>query len=481
MDLKSLTAEKIKGLIERGEASAVEICRAFQDRIGKQNPGVRAFLHYDNDFALNQAERIDRMKRAGEPLPQLAGLPMAIKDNLLIRGLRCTCGSRNLENFVAPYNATVIDRLTDAGAVFLGKANLDEYAMGSSTENSAFHPTRNPHRPDHVPGGSSGGSAASVAADMAVAALGTDTGGSIRQPASFCGVVGMKPTYSRVSRYGLVAFGSSLDQIGPLAHGVEDVARILKVISGKDPRDATSLAVDVPDYVAGLGQSIEGLKIGMPKEYRKSGISESVRTRIEAGLKLLQDLGCRLVEVDLPHTDYAIATYYVIAMAEASSNLARFDGVRYGLRIPGQGDLSSMYRETRDAGFGAEVKRRIMLGTFVLSSGYYDAYYLKAQQVRTLIKRDFETAFQKVDLLISPTSPTPPFRLGEKTNDPLAMYLSDIFTITANLVGIPGISLPCGQTPDGMPVGIQLLGRHFDEQLVLNTAHAFEQAGGFAL
>lgn len=480
MDLESLTARKIKGLIERGEASAVEICRAFQDRIRERDPEVRAFLHYDNDFALDQAERIDRRKRAGEPLPELAGLPMAIKDNLLIRGLRCTCGSRNLENFVAPYNATVIDRLAAAGAVFLGKANLDEYAMGSSTENSAFQPTRNPHSRDHVPGGSSGGSAAAVGGQMAAAALGTDTGGSIRQPASFCGVVGMKPTYSRVSRYGLVAFGSSLDQIGPLAHGVEDVARILKVISGKDPLDATSLAVDVPDYAGGLGRPIEGLKIGIPREYRQSGVSEPVRARIEAGLKLFQDLGCHLVEVDLPHTDYAIATYYVIAMAEASSNLARYDGVRYGLRIPGQGDLSSMYRETRDAGFGAEVKRRIMLGTFVLSSGYYDAYYLKAQQVRTLIKRDFEAAFQEVDLLISPTSPTPPFRLGEKTDDPLAMYLSDIFTITANLVGIPGISLPCGRTPDGMPVGIQLLGKHFDEQEVLNAAHAFEQAGGFA-
>lgn len=481
MDLQSLNAEKVKGLIESGKASAVEICRAYLDRIRKRNPEVQALLHFDSGFALKQAEGIDQLKKAGDPLPELAGLPMAIKDNLLIRGLRCTCGSKNLENFVAPYNATVIDRLTASGAVFLGKANLDEYAMGSSTENSAFHPTRNPHHPDYVPGGSSGGSAAAVAANMALAALGTDTGGSIRQPAAFCGVVGMKPTYSRVSRYGLVAFGSSLDQIGPLAHSVKDVAKILKVISGKDPRDATSLAVDVPDYPAGLERPIEGLKIGMPREYRKSGISESVQTKIETGLKLFQDLGCELIEVDLPHTDYAIATYYVIAMAEASSNLARFDGVRYGLRIPGQGDLASMYRETRDAGFGAEVKRRIMLGTFVLSSGYYDAYYLKAQQVRTLIKRDFEAAFQKVDLLISPTSPTPPFCLGEKTNDPLAMYLSDIFTITANLVGIPGISLPCGQTPDGLPVGIQLLGKHFDEQRVLNAAHAFEQAGGFVL
>jgi len=480
MKLDTLTSEKIKVFIEEGKASSKEICQIFFDQIEKHNSKIKALLHFDSEFAFQQAERIDRMQAEGKPLPELAGLPMVIKDNILIKGLRCTCGSKNLENFVAPYNATVIEKLEAAGAIFLGKANLDEYAMGSSTENSAYGPTVNPHQPDFVPGGSSGGSAAAVAANMSLVALGTDTGGSIRQPAAFCGVVGMKPTYSRVSRFGLVAFGSSLDQIGPLANNVRDVAKILKVISGKDPRDATSLDVEVPDYVAALGRPIKGLKIGLPRQYQKSGVSEIVQMRIESGLKRFRDLGCEMIEVDLPHIDYAIATYYVIAMAEASSNLARYDGVRYGMRVTGEDDLTKMYLATRDAGFGEEVKRRIMLGTFVLSSGYYDAYYLKAQQVRTLIKQDFEEAFQKVDFLVSPTSPTPPFRLGEKTNDPLEMYLSDIFTIAANLVGIPGISVPCGSTTDGLPIGIQIMGTHFDEERVLNLAHAFEQSGELA-
>ena len=477
MELDTLTSEKIKSFIEEGKASAKEICQIFFDQIEKRNSKVKALLHFDANFAFEQAGRIDRMKAEGKTLPELAGLPMVIKDNILIKGLRCTCGSKNLENFVAPYNATVIEKLEAAGAIFLGKANLDEFAMGSSTENSAYGPTVNPHQPDYVPGGSSGGSAAAVAANMSVVALGSDTGGSIRQPAAFCGVVGMKPTYSRVSRFGLVAFGSSLDQIGPLANNVKDVAKILKVIAGKDPRDATSLDVEVPNYPAALGRPIKGLKIGLPRQYQRSGVSKIVQMKMEASLKRFRDLGCEMMEVDLPHIDYAIATYYVIAMAEASSNLARFDGVRYGMRVIGEDDLTSMYQATRDAGFGEEVKRRIMLGTFVLSSGYYDAYYLKAQQVRTLIKQDFEEAFRKVDILISPTSPTPPFRLGEKTNDPLAMYLSDIFTITANLVGIPGISVPCGWTPDGLPIGIQIMGAHFDEERVLNLAHVFEQSG----
>ena len=480
MKLDTLTSEKIKVFIEEGKASSKEICQIFFDQIEKRNSKVKALLHFDSDFAFQQADRIDQLQAEGKPLPELAGLPMVIKDNILIKGLRCTCGSKNLENFVAPYNATVIEKLETAGAIFLGKANLDEYAMGSSTENSAYGPTVNPHQPDYVPGGSSGGSAAAVAANMSLVALGTDTGGSIRQPAAFCGVVGMKPTYSRVSRFGLVAFGSSLDQIGPLANNVRDVAKILKVISGKDPRDATSLDVEVPDYVAALGRPIKGLKIGLPRQYQRSGVSEIVQMRIESGLKRFRDLGCEMIEVDLPHIDYAIATYYVIAMAEASSNLARYDGVRYGMRVTGEDDLTKMYLATRDAGFGEEVKRRIMLGTFVLSSGYYDAYYLKAQQVRTLIKQDFEEAFQKVDFLVSPTSPTPPFRLGEKTNDPLEMYLSDIFTIAANLVGIPGISVPCGSTTDGLPIGIQIMGTHFDEERVLNLAHAFEQSGELA-
>ncbi|MGH7219231.1 MAG: Asp-tRNA(Asn)/Glu-tRNA(Gln) amidotransferase subunit GatA, partial [Nitrospiraceae bacterium] len=360
-------------------------------------------------------------------------------------------------------------------------ANMDEFAMGSSTENSAFFQTRNPHVTGYVPGGSSGGSAAAVASGMAVGALGSDTGGSIRQPASFCGVVGLKPTYGRVSRYGLVAFGSSLDQIGPLTRTVKDAARVLGVIAGRDPHDATSVSVPVPDYVAAIESPIKGLKVGLPRQYFKAGIAPDVTAKVQAGLTLLEQLGCELVEVELPHTEYAIACYYVVAMAEASSNLARFDGVRYGLRVHGEGTLTGMYRETRDAGFGNEVKRRIILGTFVLSSGYYDAYYLKAQKVRTLIKQDFEKALTQADVIASPTSPTPPFRLGEKSSDPLAMYLSDIFTITANLAGIPGISVPCGKTTEGLPIGLQLLGKHFDESTLLRIGHAFETAEGFTL
>ena len=481
METKLLTAEKIKALIDRGEASAVEICKTYLNNIEKQNSEIKAYIHVNAVEALEQAARIDRMKQQGAALPPLAGLPMAIKDNISIKGRRCTCGSKILENYVALYNAAVIERLESAGAIFLGKANLDEFAMGSSTENSAYFPTRNPLSPEFVPGGSSGGSAAAVAGEMAVAALGSDTGGSIRHPASFCGVVGLKPTYGRVSRYGLVAFGSSLDQIGPLANNVKDVARVLGVISGKDPHDSTSLAVDIPDYLDGIEAPVKGTRIGLPKEYFKAGISADVKRQIEAGFKLMESLGCEILEIELPHTEYAIACYYVIAMAEASSNLARFDGVRYGLRVHGDGNITGMYRETRDAGFGAEVKRRIILGTFVLSSGYYDAYYLKAQKVRTLIKQDFENAFGHVDIILSPTSPTPPFRLGEKSDDPLAMYLSDIFTITANLAGIPGISIPCGKTPEGLPVGLQLLSRHFDEKRLLNLAQAFETAGGFNL
>jgi len=481
LEFDNLTAGQIKSLIERGDASAVEICSHYIANVQREDPKIKAYLHTSFEKARQQAARIDELKKAGASLPRLAGLPMAIKDNILVKGLRSTCGSKILENFIALYNATVVEKLEAEGALFLGKANLDEFAMGSSTENSAFFPTRNPHGLEHVPGGSSGGSAAAVASHMTVAALGSDTGGSIRQPASLCGVVGLKPTYSRVSRYGLVAFGSSLDQIGPIARSVEDVARVLGVIAGKDPHDATSLDLPVPDYLTGIANSVQGVTIGLPKEYFGAGISPDVKDKLQAGLKLLEALGCRMAEIELPHTDFAIATYYVIAMAEASSNLARFDGVRYGLRVSGEGNLSGMYRETRDAGFGTEVKRRIVLGTFVLSSGYYDAYYLKAQKVRTLIKQDFEKAFQKVDFIISPTSPTTAFRIGEKSSDPLAMYLSDIFTITANLVGVPGISIPCGKTPAGLPVGMQILGKHFDEQRMLNLAYAFEQAGGFDL
>jgi aspartyl-tRNA(Asn)/glutamyl-tRNA(Gln) amidotransferase subunit A len=479
--LNVFTIEKVRTLLEQGDASAVEICKSYLDSIERQNPEIQAFISTNAPGALAQAERIDRIKKEGQPLPSLAGVPLAIKDNISIKGLRCTCGSKILENYVALYNATVIEKLEAAGAVFLGKTNLDEFAMGSSTENSAFFPTRNPHARDYVPGGSSGGSAAAVAGQMAVAALGSDTGGSIRQPASFCGVVGLKPTYGRVSRYGLVAFGSSLDQIGPLTNNVKDAARLLQATAGSDPQDSTSVSADIPDYLHEVDAPVKGIKIGLPREYFKAGISTGVNEKIECALKRLGELGCELIEIDLPHTEYAIACYYVVAMAEASCNLARFDGVRYGLRVHGDGNLTGMYRETRDAGFGNEVKRRIILGTFVLSSGYYDAYYLRAQKVRTLIKQDFEKAFAKVDVILSPTSPTPPFRLGEKSNDPLAMYLSDIFTITANLAGIPGISVPCGKTPEGLPVGLQFLGRHFDEASLLRVAHAFESAGGFTL
>jgi aspartyl-tRNA(Asn)/glutamyl-tRNA(Gln) amidotransferase subunit A len=480
VDLKELSIERVRTLLESGEATAVEICKSYLESIEQQDVKIKAFLTINASGAIEQAARIDQMKQAGQPLPVLAGVPLAIKDNISVKGQRCTCASRILENYSALYHATVIERLEAAGAIFLGKTNLDEFAMGSSTENSAFSPTRNPHALEYVPGGSSGGSAAAVASGMAMAALGSDTGGSIRQPASFCGVIGLKPTYGRVSRYGLVAFGSSLDQIGPFATNVKDVARILGVIAGKDAHDSTSVAVDVPDYLAGIDTPIKGTKVGLPREYFKAGIAADVSERIRAGLRLLGDIGCDLVDIDLPHTEYAIACYYVIAMAEASSNLARFDGVRYGLRVHGDGNLTGMYRETRDAGFGNEVKRRIILGTFVLSSGYYDAYYLRAQKVRTLIKQDFEKAFSKVDVILSPTSPTPPFRIGEKSNDPLAMYLSDIFTITANLAGIPGLSIPCGKTSEGLPIGLQLLGSHFDEPRLLRVARAFESAGGFA-
>jgi aspartyl-tRNA(Asn)/glutamyl-tRNA(Gln) amidotransferase subunit A len=480
VDLQSLSVEKIRQLIREGQASAVEICGEYLRQIDVRNTELQAFLSQDREKALQQAARVDQLKKDGQPLPPLAGVPMAIKDNILIQGQRCTAGSRILENFTATYNATVIEKLKAAGVVIVGKTNLDEFAMGSSTENSGFFSTRNPHQLDCVPGGSSGGSAAAVASQMALAALGSDTGGSIRQPAALCGVVGLKPTYSRVSRYGLMAYGSSLDQIGPLTQSVSDAARVLQVISGHDPHDATSSSLPLEGCLEGLEKPVTGVKIGLPREYFGAGVDPEVGARVQSGLRLLERLGCEISEINLPHTDYAIACYYIIATAEASANLARYDGVRFGLRIPAE-SLSSMYRETRDAGFGAEVKRRIILGTFVLSSGYYDAYYLKAQKVRTLIRQDFEEVFKKVDFVLSPTSPTPAFKIGEKSNDPLAMYLSDIFTITANLAGIPGISVPCGKTNTGLPVGMQILGKHFDEKRLLNLARAFEKAGGFNL
>jgi aspartyl-tRNA(Asn)/glutamyl-tRNA(Gln) amidotransferase subunit A len=414
---------------------------------------------------------------AGKPLPALAGVPIAVKDVISTRGVRTTCGSKILNNYVPPYDATAVTRLEAAGAVILGKTNCDEFAMGSSNENSAYGPVQNPAAAGTVPGGSSGGSAAAVAADLAVASLGTDTGGSIRQPGAFCGIPAMMGSYGRVSRYGLIAFASSLDRIGPLARNVADVAAVLKVMAGRDANDSTSTTAPVEDYSAELKKPVKGLKIGVPKEYFGEGMESGVRGKITAGIELLRKLGCQVMDIQMPHTDYAIATYYIIATAEASSNLARYDGVRYGLREEAD-TLVATYRKTRGAGFGPEVKRRIVLGTYVLSAGYYNAYYLKGQKVRALIAQDFRNAFQKVDAIVTPTSPVPPFNLGERTNDPLQMYLADIYTVTGSLAGLPGISVPCGKIRGKLPVGLQIFGPAFGEARVLQLAHAFEQAGG---
>jgi len=435
---------------------------------------VHAYISLDEEGALRKAEEVDARVARGEEVGVLAGVPVAVKDNICIKGMRTTCASKILENFVSPYDATVVEKLKAADAVFLGKTNLDEFAMGSSTENSYFGPTRNPHDPERVPGGSSGGSAAALAAGEAVLALGSDTGGSIRQPASFCGVVGLKPTYGRVSRYGLVAFASSLDQIGPMAKNVKDTALLLNVISGYDPRDSTSAPVEVPDFTKALDEGIEGIRIGLPREYFAEGLEDEVREKVLEAVDILEGEGAEVVEVSLPHTKYAIATYYIVAPAEASSNLARYDGVKYGFRAEGR-DLYEMYCNTRSQGFGEEVKRRIMLGTYTLSAGYYEAYYLKALKVRTLIKQDFEEAFETCDLLATPTSPTVAFRLGEKVADPLTMYLSDVYTVSVNLAGLPGISVPCGSS-DGLPVGLQLIGRPFDEETLLRVAHVVERS-----
>lgn len=480
MDLTALTIEEIRNLLARKECSAAEVVGAHLARIEREDPQVRAFISLCPERALEQAKKIDRMVQAGEPLPPLAGVPVAVKDVILTRGLRTTCASRILENYVAPYDATAVERLEAAGACTVGKTNCDEFAMGSSTENSGFFTTRNPHDPSRVPGGSSGGSAAAVAARLATVALGSDTGGSIRQPAALCGVVGMMGTYGRVSRYGLVAFASSLDHIGPFGRSVRDVARVVKIVAGRDPKDSTSAGVPVADYEAAVEKNVRGLKVGLPKEYLE-GLSPEIGENIRKGIDLLGKLGCKLESISLPHTEYAIGCYYIICTAEASSNLARYDGVRYGFRAREYSDLRDMYRKTRDRGFGPEVKRRIMLGTYVLSSGYYDAYYLKAQKVRTLITRDFLEAFDDVDVIVTPTSPIPAFKLGERVDDPLQMYLADIYTVTASLAGIPGISVPCGKTKGNppLPVGMQILAKHFDEARLLQVAHAFEKAGGF--
>ena len=475
MILAQLTIEAARSAIQEGKTTALALAEAHYAQIEKEDQKIGAFLTLCKERAFEQIDRIDRMAADGKPLPPLGGVPVAIKDVMSTRGVRTTAGSKILGNYIPPYDCTAVARLEAAGAIVLGKTNCDEFAMGSSNENSAFHPVRNPRDESRVPGGSSGGSAAAVAADMAVAALGSDTGGSIRQPASFCGVVGLMPTYGRVSRYGLIAFASSLDHIGPLAKTVKDAAIVLRTIAGRDPMDATTAELPVPDYVAELQRPVRGLKLGIAKEYFGDGLDDEVRHAVESAIDQLKSRGCEVVQVSLPHTRYAIPTYYLIATAEASSNLARYDGARYSYRARGVKSLSEMYRRSRGEGFGAEVKRRIMLGTYALSAGYYDAYYLKAQKVRTLLARDFQEAFGKVDAIITPTSPTPAFRLGEKSNDPLAMYLADVYTVTADLVGIPGISIPCGETREKLPIGLQILGKHFDEATVLRVAHAYEQ------
>jgi aspartyl-tRNA(Asn)/glutamyl-tRNA(Gln) amidotransferase subunit A len=471
------TIPEVRSALDARKISARELVKDFYARIERRNTELNIFLALSPERAYAQADKIDMAIAAGDALPPLAGVPVAVKDVISTHGIPTTCGSLILKGYKPPYDATAVTRLEAAGAIILGKTNCDEFAMGSSNENSAYGPVRNPVATDHVPGGSSGGSAAAVAADLAVAALGTDTGGSVRQPGSFCGVPALNPSYGRVSRYGLIAYASSLDRIGPLTHTVQDMASIMSVIAGRDPRDSTSASVHVPDYGAALKGSLHGLRIGIPDDYFGEGIDPEVRKKVEAGIALLEKLGCRRVSIRMPNTDYAIAAYYIIATAEASSNLARYDGVRFGPREPGA-TLTEMYQKTRGRGFGAEVKRRIVLGTYVLSAGYYDAYYLKGQKVRALIAQDFRQAFEQVDAIVTPTSPVPAFRLGERTANPLQMYLADIYTVTGSLAGVPGISVPCGKTAAGLPVGLQIYGPAFGEDRVLNLAHAFERAGG---
>ncbi|HKS36776.1 MAG TPA: Asp-tRNA(Asn)/Glu-tRNA(Gln) amidotransferase subunit GatA [Verrucomicrobiae bacterium] len=487
--LNRLTISELTIRLAKREVSAREAMQSCLDRIRQVDGRIKAFMSYHAEDALTQAGAADQALAGGAThLKQpLLGVPIAVKDVLCVRNHPCNCGSRILDKFVAPYDATVIEKLRTAGAIIFGRLNMDEFAMGSSTENSAFFTTLNPWDTTRIPGGSSGGSAAAVAADEAIATLGSDTGGSIRQPAALCGVVGLKPTYGRVSRYGLVAFASSLDQIGPFTKDVRDAATMVGVIGGHDPRDSTSVAEPVPDYAAALNGSVKGLKLGLPREYMIGGLDAEVKQAVDLAVRQLQKLGAEVEEISLPHTDYAAATYYIIAPAEASANLARFDGIRYGLRADGA-DPVELYSRTRGAGFGAEVKRRIILGTYVLSSGYYDAYYLRAQKVRTLIRQDFLKAFERVDAIVTPTTPTAAFKVGEKSDDPLQMYLSDIFTVAANVAGICGISVPCGFTgaqpstlnpQPRLPIGLQLLGKPFGEETILNLAYAYEQSTGW--
>jgi aspartyl-tRNA(Asn)/glutamyl-tRNA(Gln) amidotransferase subunit A len=478
LTVTGLTIEGVRAAVAAGRTTATALAEMHYDRIAAGDAKINSYLHLSRDRALAQAAKIDAMADRGDVLPPLAGVPVGIKDVLVMHGAPATAGSLILKGYRPPYDATSVARLEAAGAVLLGKLNCDEFAMGSSNENSAYGPVLNPRALDRVPGGSSGGSAAAVAADFAVASLGTDTGGSIRQPAAFCGVVGVLPTYGRVSRYGLIAFASSLDRVGPFAKNVKDAATMLEVLAGHDAMDATSSDRPVGAYVAGLDQSVKGLRVGVPKEYFGEGLDPEIRTAIEKVLDGLRAAGCVIKTVSLPHTKYAIPTYYVIATAEASSNLSRFDGVRFGLRDTEAKTLADMFRKTRDAGFGAEVKRRILLGTYALSAGYYDAYYKKAQQVRMLLTRDFLAVFHEVDVLVAPVTPTPAFKLGEKTEDPLQMYLEDIYSVAASLAGICGVSVPCGTTKDALPIGVQVMARHFDEETMLRAANAVESIQG---
>jgi len=473
---KPKTLAALRAEIAAGRVKAADLAVSYYDRIAQMNPRLNVYLSLTKERALAQAARVDEAAAKGDPLPPLAGIPVGIKDVLVTQGAPATAGSKILEGYKPPYDATAVAKLEAAGAVLLGKINCDEFAMGSSNENSAYGPVRNPMDTERVPGGSSGGSAAAVASNMAVATLGSDTGGSIRQPASFCGVVGVLPTYGRVSRYGLIAFASSLDRVGPFAANVRDAATLLGVIAGHDPKDATSSRASVPDYATESDRPVEGLRIGVPTEYFAEGLDPEVRAAIEKGIAALEKAGCTIKQVSLPHTKYAIPTYYLVATAEASANLARFDGVRYGYRSPASETLSAMYSHSRDEGFGAEVKRRILLGTYALSAGYYDAYYLKAQQVRRLLAEEFIRVFADVDAIVTPTAPTPAFKLGEKTGDPLAMYLADIYTVTASLAGICGVNVPCGKTRAGLPVGMQVLAGHLNEGTAFRVARAVEAA-----
>ncbi|MGP8176041.1 MAG: Asp-tRNA(Asn)/Glu-tRNA(Gln) amidotransferase subunit GatA [Terracidiphilus sp.] len=477
---KPRTLAELRAGIAAGTTKAADLAAGYYDRIAQVNPRLNVYLSLTKERAFTQAERVDALAAKGNPLPPLAGIPVGIKDVLVMKGAPATAGSKILEGYRPPYDATAVAKLDAAGAVLLGKLNCDEFAMGSSTENSAYGPVRNPVDTERVPGGSSGGSAAAVAANLAVATLGSDTGGSIRQPASFCGVVGVLPTYGRVSRYGLIAFASSLDRVGPFAANVRDAATLLGVIAGHDPKDATSSPAPVPDFAAESDKSAERLRIGVPDEYFAEGLDPEVRAAIEKGIAALKAAGCDLKPVSLPNTKYAVPTYYLIATAEASANLARFDGVRYGYRSAASETLSAMYSHSRDEGFGAEVKRRILLGTYALSAGYYDAYYLKAQQVRRLLAEEYLRAFAEVDAIVTPTAPTAAFRLGEKTGDPLAMYLADIYTVTASLAGICGVTVPCGTTRAGLPVGMQVLAAHLNEGTAFRVARAVEAADGVA-